>query len=114
MGVQTASAVGAALVALAFSLSTFERWLARRRPHELAWSAALLLFFLASAALAAGAQGGWNGTVFLTFYLLAGRRAGDRAAIGACLFAAFAAGVVAVAPLRAPIPHGHLPRGSDV
>ena len=37
--VETAVAVAAALVALAFALSTFERWLARRRRHELAWSA---------------------------------------------------------------------------
>jgi hypothetical protein len=131
MTLQTASAVGAALVALAFALSTFERWLARRRPHELAWTAALLLFSLASAALAAGAQGGWNGPVFRLFYLfgaivnvpflalgtvylLGGRRQGDRWALIICLFAAFAAGVVAVAPFRAPIPAGRLPRGSEV
>jgi hypothetical protein len=131
MTVQTASAVGAALVALAFCLSTFERWLAGHARHELAWSGALLLFSLASASLAVGAAGGWNGPVFRFFYLfgaianvpflalgtvylLAGRRAGDRAGLGVCLFAAFAAGVVAVAPFRAPIPRGHLPQGSAV
>lgn len=131
MTVQTASAVGAALVALAFCFSTFERWLARRQRHELAWSGALALFALASGTLAAGAAGGWNGPAFRLFYLfgaianvpflavgtvylLAGRRAGDRAGLGVCLFAAFAAGVVAIAPFRAPIPHGHLPQGSAV
>jgi hypothetical protein len=131
MTVQTASAVGAALVALAFCFSTFERWLARGRRHELAWSAALLLFSLASWSLAVGAAAGWNGPVFRLFYLfgaianvpflalgtvylLAGRRIGDRAGLGVCLFAAFAAGVVAVAPFRAPVPHGHLPQGSAV
>src|SRR6266536_1837458 len=66
---QTALAVAAALVALAFSMSTFERWLARRRRHELAWSAALLLFALASACLAAGAATGWNEPTFRLFYL---------------------------------------------
>jgi len=131
MNVQTASAVGASLVALAFCFSTFERWLARRRRHELAWSGSLLLFSLASASLAVGAAGGWNGPVFRLFYLfgaivnvpflalgtvylLAGPRAGDRAGFGVCLFGAFAAGVVAIAPFRAPIPRGHLPQGSAV
>jgi hypothetical protein len=128
---QTALATGAALVALAFALCTYERWLARRRRHELAWSGALLLFALASAALAAGAATGWNGPLFRLFYLfgaianvpflalgtvylLGGARRGDRWALAIALFVAFAAGVVAVAPLRAPVPLGRLPQGSDV
>src|SRR2546421_1084257 len=99
MNVETAAAVGAALVALAFSMATFERWLARHRRHELAWSVALLLFALASAALAAGAGTGWNGPLFRLFYLfgaianvpflalgtiylLPGPRTGDRLAAG--------------------------------
>src|SRR2546423_3550507 len=65
---QTATAIAAALVALAFSMSTFERWLARRRRHELAWSASLLMFSVAAAALAAGAAGGWNGIWFRIFF----------------------------------------------
>src|SRR2546427_6860935 len=68
MNVQTAAAVGATLVALAFAMSTFERWLARHRRHELAWSVSFLMFALASAALAAGAAGGWNGPVFRLFF----------------------------------------------
>ena len=67
--VETAVATAAALVALAFALSTFERWQARRRRHEAAWSVALLLFAVAAGALAAGAQGGWSGPVFRVFYL---------------------------------------------
>ena len=95
MNVQTAAAVAATLVALAFSMATFERWLARHRRYELAWSVSLLLFALASAALAAGAGTGWNGPVFRLFYLfgaianvpflalgtiylLGGNRTGDR------------------------------------
>ena len=38
-----AVSVSAALVALAFACSTFERWLARHRRHELAWSGALII-----------------------------------------------------------------------
>src|SRR3954447_8093815 len=131
MNVQTAAAVGAALVSLAFAMSTFERWLARHQRHELAWSVSLLMFSLASAALAAGAAGGWNGVAFRLFfffgaianvpflalgtvYLLAGSRTGDRSAAGVTLFAAFAAGIVTVAPFTAPIPAHQLPQGSDV
>ena len=62
--VRAAAADGATLVALAFAMSTFERWLARRRPHELMWSIALLMFAIAAAALAAGAGTGWNGPIW--------------------------------------------------
>lgn len=129
--VQTALATGAALVALAFSMSTFERWLARRRRHELAWSIALLQFSLASVALAAGAGLGWNGTWFRLFYLfgaitnvpflalgtiylLGDQRRGDVVAACVALFAAFAAGVLAVAPFTGPIPTDTLPQGKEV
>jgi hypothetical protein len=128
---QTALAVGAALIALAFSLSTFERWLAKRRRHELAWSAALLLFSLGATSLAAGAALGWSSTWFRLFYLfgaivnvpflalgtvylLVGPRRGDVAAAGVVVLAAFAAGVLAVAPLTGPIVRTRLPQGSDV
>lgn len=129
--VQIAVAVAAALVALAFALSTYERWLARRRRHELAWSAALAMFAVASAALAAGAALGWDGVTYRVFYLfgaiadvpflalgtvylLAGPRAGDRAAAATALLAAFAAGVLAVAPFTHPLPRGDLVQGSKV
>lgn len=128
---QTALASGAALVSLAFALSTFERWLARRRRHELAWSVALFQFSLASAALAAGAGLGWNETWFRLFYLfgaitnvpflalgtvylLGGVRRGDAWAVVVSLAAAFAAGVVAVTPITAAIRPHELPQGSEV
>ena len=127
----TALATGAALVGLAFAMSTFERWLARRRRHELAWTAALAMFALAAAALAVGEGVGWSGPVFRfyflfgaivnvpflalgTIYLLGGPRRGDRWAVAVCLFAAFAAGVLAVAPFTAALPIDTVPRGSEV
>ncbi|MGH9177666.1 MAG: hypothetical protein ACRD0N_03815, partial [Acidimicrobiales bacterium] len=127
----TALATAAALVALAFSMSTFERWLARRRPHELAWSVALAMFSLASGALAAGAALGWSGLTFRLFYLfgaianvpflalgtvylLGRRRTADACAVVVVLLFAFAAGVVAVAPFTAPLPREELARGSEV
>lgn len=127
----TALAAAAGLVATAFSLATWERWLARRRRHELAWSIALAFFALASFSLCAGAGLGWNEVWFKLFYLfgaivnvpflalgtvylLGGQRRGDRVGAVVALLAAFAAGVVAVAPLHAPIPAGELVQGKDV
>lgn len=129
--VHTALAVAAALVALAFAMSTFERWLARHRRHELAWSIALVMFALASASLAAGAQLGWNGATFRVFYLfgavanvpilalgtvylLAGERVGDRVAAVVSLLVALGAGVVLASPFRAAIPVHELVQGSRV
>jgi hypothetical protein len=129
--VETAVATAAALVALAFALSTFDRWQGRRRRHEAAWSVALLLFAVAAGALAAGAQGGWTGPVFRAFYLfgaivnvpvlalgtvylLAGSRVGDRLTLAVVVFAAFAAGVVVTAPFTHPLPVDQLAQGSRV
>jgi hypothetical protein len=128
---ETSVAVAAAIVGVAFGLSTLERWLRARRPHELAWSAALAMFALAAGALAFGAQAGWSGPVFRVFYLfgaiadvpvlalgtvylLSGRRAGHATALGVAMFCAFAAGVVVTAPFRAPLPVNELVQGSKV
>jgi hypothetical protein len=128
----TALAVGAALVGLAFALATFERWLDRRRRHELAWTVALAMFAVAATALAAGEAVGWTGPVFRvyflfgaivnvpflalgTVYLLGGtRQRGDRWAAAVCLFAAFAAGTLAAAPFTHALPRHELARGSEV
>ena len=127
----TALAVAAALVALAFACSTYERWLARRRRHELAWSLALAFFSIAAFALAAGAALGWSEATFKVFYLfgaivnvpflalgtvylLAGPRRGDQVGAVVALLAAFAAGVVLMSPLTAPLPAEELAQGSDV
>lgn len=129
--VHTALAVACGVVALAFGLSTFDRWLSRRRPHDLAWTAALTMFVLASGFLAAGAAGGWNGPTFRGFYLFgailnvpvlalgtvylhAGERWGRRAAIGTAMLAAFATGVLMVAPFTHALPRDELAQGSDV
>src|SRR5258708_24873397 len=126
-----ALAVGAAIVARAFSMSTFEGWLERHRRHELAWSVALAMFVVAAGALALGAAAGWNGATFRVFYLfgaildvpflalgtvylLAGPRHGDRWAAVVGLAGAFAAGVIVMAPFTPPLPPHCLPQGSPV
>lgn len=131
MSSHDAVAAAATLVALAFALATLERWRARHRRHELAWTIALFLFAAGSAALWAGAAFGWDEWNFKLFYLfgavanvpilavgtvylLAGPRAGDRAFVGSVLFATFAAGWILAAPLVGPIEPDLLPQGKQV
>jgi hypothetical protein len=131
MRLHAALAAAATLVALAFCLATLERWTARRRQHELAWTLALGFFALGSGALWLGAAHGWGEWSFRVFYLcgaianvpllavgtvylLRGERAGRAAFVGAVLFATFAAGWVLAAPLEGAIPTDELPRGGAV
>jgi hypothetical protein len=128
---QSALAAGATLVAVAFAMSTFERWLERRRRHELAWAVALTLFAIGAFCLWLGASAGWTSPVFRAFYLfgaivnvpvlalgtvylLGRRRVGDVAAVGVGAFAAFATGVIVSAPAHAITSASALPQGSQV
>jgi hypothetical protein len=128
---QSALAAGATLVAVAFAMSTFERWLVRRARHDLAWAIALALFAAGASCLWLGASAGWNLPVFRAFYLfgavinvpvlalgtvylLGGRRAGDRATLVVGAFAAFATGVIVAAPAHPITAASTLPQGSDV
>ncbi|HZN16385.1 MAG TPA: hypothetical protein VFB78_19125 [Acidimicrobiales bacterium] len=131
MGLHTALATAATLVALAFALSLYERWLANRHAHELAWTVAMAMFAVASGALAAGAAVGWSPVLFRTFYLFGAvanvpilalgtvfllarwetaRRIGQVVVVAV----AVAAGVIIAAPLRGALPRDHLAQGSDV
>lgn len=60
---------GATLVAVAFSLSTFDRWHRRNQPHELAWTIAMALFTIGSAALWWAEATGWSMFAFRVFFL---------------------------------------------
>ncbi|MBV8386341.1 MAG: hypothetical protein JOZ68_16040 [Acidimicrobiia bacterium] len=128
---ESALAAGATLVAVAFAMSTFERWLAGRRRHELAWASALALFAAGAVCLWVGVGTGWTIPVFRAFYLfgaivnvpvlavgtvylLGGRGPGNRAALGVTAFAFFAAGVIISAPAHAIVDGTKLPQGSDI
>ena len=65
-------AFAAALLSLRLAAMLAERWRARRRPELAAWSAALLAYAAASAALAWGAAAGWDTRSFRVYYLFGG------------------------------------------
>ena len=126
-----ALAATATLVATAFAAAVLERWLVRRRPHELAWTISLLMFAAASAALWVAEAGGWTGPTFRAFYLfgailnvpwlalgtvylLAGRRLADGVRWGLVIASGFAAGVMVTAPMHGTVPADELPEGRDL
>lgn len=126
-----ALAAASTLLATAFACCTTERWLARRRPHEAAWSLALVLFAAGAAAMWVGASVGWAAWNFKAFYylgaianvpvlalgtvwLLGRRRTAQIATVAVGGLLAFAAGLVTQAPLSGRIDPERLPQGSDV
>lgn len=129
--VDQALAAAATAVAVAFALATWDRWLRRRRPHELVWTISLVLFAAGSGALWWAESRGWSATSFRLFYLagailnvpwlaagtvylLAGRVWGDRVRAWLVGLSGLATGVVLAAPLRAGIPADDLPEGKRV
>jgi hypothetical protein len=66
----TALAAASALIAIAFGLSTWDRWLRRHRPHELAWTIAMAFFALAAFSLWWGEARGWSEPSFRIFFML--------------------------------------------
>jgi hypothetical protein len=131
MTLEAALAAAATLVAVAFALSTLERWMARRQLHELAWTLALALFAAGSVALWVGAALGWGTWSFKLFYLfgaivnvpmlavgtvalLAGVRTGRLVFGAVVLLSVFCAGWILATPIIAAIPTHELPRGSEV
>jgi hypothetical protein len=129
--ISSALAGGAALVACAFALSTFDRWLRRRQPHELAWSIAMALFTIGALALWWAESTGWTIGIFRLFflcgavlnvawlalgtvYLLAGKRVGDIARSWLIAASGFAAGIVGVSPAQTRIVRTEFPTGRDI
>lgn len=121
----------AVLVSTAFGLSTLERFVARRKPHELAWTVSLAMFALASFAYFWAAALGWGSLDFRAFYLfgailnvpwlalgtvhlLAGRRAASITQRWLLLLSGLSVGVMLVAPTKIAVAGGELPTGKDV
>ncbi len=126
-----ALAAAAALVSLAFALSTGERWLRGRKRHEAAWTISLIMFALGSISLWWGAAVGWGEWSFKSFYLfgailnvpylalgtvelLSGPAHGRRWTAIVTVLGAFCAGIVVAAPLTSSIASDVLPQGKEV
>lgn len=126
-----ALAASATLVAIGFALSTTDRWLRRRRPHDLAWSVSLALFAIGAGALWWAEVRGWSLATFRVFYLagavlnvpwlslgtvylLAGQTIGDRLRGWLVGLSGLSTGVVLFAPTRTSVSGTELPTGKDV
>jgi hypothetical protein len=119
-------AFGAALLAFRLAGSLAQRWRATRAPQLAAWSASLLAYALASAALAWGAAAGWNETSFRVYYtcgglltapllgvgslLLAGRR---WAAPVGLVYTGLAVGIGFASPLTSPVSGTTIPEAQQ-
>jgi hypothetical protein len=58
-----------ALIALIFAIGLMDQWRVRRQSFQLAWAIGMLFFGIASACEAIAAAGGWNETLYRTWYL---------------------------------------------
>lgn len=114
-------AFAAALLALRLAGRLAVRWRARRSPELLAWSASLLAYAVAAAALAWGAAAGWSDAAFRLYYLFGGLLtapllgAGSLLLLGrrwvipvVLLYAGLATGAAIAEPLSIPV------RGDDI
>jgi hypothetical protein len=120
----------ATAVATLFAQATAVRWSRSKAPYQGAWTFALALFALASAALATGASTGWDEGTFRVFYLLgailnvpwlalgtvyllAGRKPGDRVRYALLVFTGLAVGVMLATPIHGTIAPDKIPVGKE-
>ncbi len=61
---------GAAAVATVFAVALLQRYIVRRRPAQLLWAVALLMYAAASLALALGVRDGWSTAEYRWYWLL--------------------------------------------
>lgn len=126
----TGLAFAATAIAGLFAEAVLVRYTRSRRLQHLAWSVALAMFTVASAALAAGTSTGFDRATFRLFYLfgavldvpwlalgvvhlLASPRAARRAQWALVFFSGLAVGVLLSAPM-APVSGTQIPVGKDV
>jgi len=130
MNLAVALSAAATLVATAFGLSTFERWVRHRQRHQAAWTGSLAMFTVATSALWVGLGVGWDETTFRVFYLfgavlnvpvlalgtlylLGDHKLVDRIAMATALWLAVGTGVVLATPINGELPTDGLPTGAD-
>ena len=119
-------AFGAALLALRLGGDLARRWRERRSPELVAWSAGLVAYAVACAALAWGAAAGWDGRVFRLYYLCGGLLTAPLLGVGSLLlagrrwaaplglvWAGLAAGVAVAEPLTREVAGTGVPAAQD-
>ena len=120
-------AFAAALLALRFAGDLLRRHRSRRAPELVAWSASLLAYALASAALAWGAAAGWNEPAFRAYYLFGGLLTAPLLGAGSLLlvsrrrlvvptvlvYCGIAIGVSLAEPLAAPVAGASIPAAQE-
>ncbi len=119
-------AFAAALIALRLGGDLARRWRARRAPELAAWSAALVAYAVACAALAWGAAAGWDDRVFRVYYLCGGLLTAPLLGVGSLLlsgrrwaapvglvWAGLAVGVAVSEPLTHPVTGSGIPAAQD-
>lgn len=129
--VHRALAAAATVVAVAFTLTLWERYRERRGAHHLMWFMAMVAFSGGAGALWWGATFGWTQWPFRVFFalgavvnvpvlalgtvhLLADGPRARRVSVVVGLAVSYATGVVVAEPLRGVLVPTELPRGSDV
>ena len=124
--VEALLAFAAALLAFRLAGDLAGRYRTTRRPELAAWSASLLAYAVASAALAWGAAAGWNEAAFRVYYLFGGLltapllAAGSLLLVGrrwalpvALLYAGLAVGVAVAVPLTSPVAGTGIPEAQE-
>lgn len=119
-------AFAAALLGLRLAGALASRYRARRAPYLAAWSAALLSYSIASAALAWGAAVGWDDRTFRVYYLFGGLLTAALLGVGSLSFAGqrwalavglaytgLAVGIAVAVPLTEPVSGSSIPDAQE-
>ena len=119
-------AFAAALLALRLAGALAGRWRARRRPELLTWTASLVAYSAASAALSWGAAAGWDEAAFRIYYLCGGLLTAPLLGLGSLLlsgrrwalpvglvYAGLAVGIAIAEPLTRPVRGHSIPEAQE-
>jgi hypothetical protein len=124
--VEALFAFAAALLGLRLAGALASRYRARRTPHLAAWSAALLSYGVASAALAWGAAAGWDDRAFRVYYLFGGLLTAALLGVGSLAlfgqrwalpvgiaYVGLAIGIAVAVPLTEPVSGSSIPEAQQ-
>ena len=119
-------AFAATLIALRLGGALAARWRVRRAAELAAWSASLIAYAIASAALAWGAAAGWDGRAFRVYYLFGGLLTAPLLGLGSLLlvrqrwalwpalfYCGLAVGVATAVPLDGHVAGTSIPEAQD-